>query len=118
MYTVFDEDFDDCWLVDIGDYVRTEKAIPKGKKIKGLLLTHIHFDHIYGINELCQHHPECDVYTSAYGKEALMDDRKNLSRYHEYTILFRGEHLVVVGEGDKLLLMMQQKITEATISGH
>ena len=117
-YIVFDEDFDDCWLVDIGDYERAEKAIPKGKMIKGLLLTHTHFDHIYGINELCTKHPECVVYTSEYGKEALMDDRKNLSRYHEHPIVFEGEHLVVVCEGDVIPLMGEQKIKVAATPGH
>ncbi len=117
-YIVFDEDFDDCWLVDIGDYERAEKAIPKGKKIKGLLLTHTHFDHIYGINELCQHHPECVVYTSEFGKLALMDDRKNLSRYHEQPIVFEGKHLVVVGEDDEIPLMGGQKIKVTITPGH
>ncbi len=115
---MFDEDFDDCWLVDIGDYDRANSAIPKGKKIKGLLLTHTHFDHIYGINELCQHHPQCIVYTSEYGKEALMDDRKNLSHYHEHPIVFKGKHLVVVGEDDEIPLMGEQKIKVAATPGH
>lgn len=117
-YIVFDEDFDDCWLVDIGDYERAEKAIPKGKKIKGLLLTHTHFDHIYGINELCNNYPESVVYTSEFGKEALMDDRKNLSRYHEHPIIFEGKHLVVVGEDDVIPLMGEQKIKVAATPGH
>lgn len=117
-YIVFEEDFDDCWLVDIGDYVLAEKAIPKDKKIKGLLLTHAHFDHIYGINKLCQHHPECVVYTSEYGKAALIDDRKNLSRYHEQSIVFEGKHLVVVGEGDGIPLMGKQTIKVVTTPGH
>lgn len=117
-YIVFDEDFDDCWLVDIGDYERAEKAIPMGKKIKGLLLTHTHFDHIYGINELCKKHPECVVYTSEFGKLALMDDRKNLSCYHEHPIVFEGKHLVVVGEGDEIPMMGEQKIKVAATSGH
>ena len=96
-YIVFDGDFDDCWLVDIG---------------------HTHFDHIYGINELCQRHPECVVYTSEFGKLALMDDRKNLSRYHEHPIVFEGKHLVVVGEDDEIPLMGEQKIKVTTTPGH
>ena len=117
-YIVFDEDFGDCWLVDIGDYERAEKAIPKGKKIKGLLLTHTHFDHIYGINELCKNYPECVVYTSEFGKVALMDDRKNLSRYHEHPIVFEGKHLVVLGEGDEIPLTEEQKIKVVATPGH
>lgn len=117
-YIVFDEGFDDCWLVDIGDYERAVKALPKGKTVKGLLLTHSHFDHIYGINELCKTYPQCVVYASKYDSEALMDDRKNLSRYHEHPIVFEGKRLVVVGEGDEIPLMGEHKIKVVATPGH
>lgn len=117
-FIVFDEDFDDCWLVDIGDYERTVQALPKGKTVKGLLLTHSHFDHIYGINELCRNYPECVVYASVFDSEALMDDKKNLSRYHEQPIIFEGKHLVEVGEGDEIPLMGNHSMKVAATPGH
>lgn len=117
-YIVFDENYDDCWLVDIGDYERTLKVLPKGKTIKGLLLTHSHFDHIYGINELCKNHPYCVVYVSKYDSEALLDDKMNLSRYHEHPIVFEGNRLFIVGDEDEITLFGNTKIKVAATPGH
>lgn len=117
-FIVFDEDYEDCWLVDIGDYEQMIDALPEGKQVKGLLLTHSHFDHIYGINELCRNYPDCVVYTSEFGKEALLDDKINLSRYHEHPIVFEGKHLMIVGEGDEISLFGNTKVKVIQTSGH
>ena len=70
----------DCWLVDCGD---VEKIIAEGWHVKGVLLTHAHYDHCYGLNKLTQTFPESVIYTTEEGKEALYDPRKNFSKYHE-----------------------------------
>ena len=117
-FIVFDEDYEDCWLVDIGDYERMVDALPKGKRVKGLLLTHTHFDHIYGINELCRNYPNCVVYTSEFGEEALLDDKKNLSRYHDHSIVFEGKHLKIVNEGDVIPIIGDRLIKVVQTPGH
>lgn len=117
-YIVFDADFEDCWLVDIGDYERVIAELPDGKRIAGLLLTHTHFDHILDINALCRNNPECKVYTSGYGRDALMDDKKNLSRYHEHPIIFAGKNVTVVDDGCEIPLMGNEKITVMATPGH
>ena len=117
-YLLTDDGYDYCWLVDIGDYQKVADALPEGMKVKGLLLTHSHFDHIYGINELCKNFPQCVVYASKFDCEALMDDKKNLSRYHEHPIIFEGKHLTVVGEGVEIALFEDIKINVAETPGH
>ena len=70
----------DCWLVDCGD---VENVIEQGWNVLGVLLTHAHCDHIYGLNKLMEAFPETLVYTNAEGKEGLMNSRWNFSHYHE-----------------------------------
>lgn len=70
----------DCWLVDCGDI---DKIVEQGWHVKGVLLTHAHFDHIYGLNRLMELSPDALVYTNAEGKEGLMSPRWNFSRYHD-----------------------------------
>ena len=69
----------DCWLVDCGD---VETVLERGWNVRGVLLTHVHFDHIYGLNLLLERQPSALIYTNAEGREALQNPRWNFSRYH------------------------------------
>lgn len=70
----------DCYLVDCGD---VEKVIKQGWLVRGVLLTHAHFDHIYGLNKLMEMFPDALVYTNADGQKGLQNPKWNFSRYHE-----------------------------------
>lgn len=69
------------WLVDCGD---VDKLVPLiDGDLCGVLLTHAHFDHIYGLNSLLDAFPAAPVYTNQDGLKGLLNDKENLSRYHE-----------------------------------
>lgn len=70
----------DCYLVDCGD---VEKVIKQGWRVRGVFLTHAHFDHIYGLNKLIEKFPDALVYTNADGQKGLQNPKWNFSRYHE-----------------------------------
>lgn len=70
----------DCWLVDCGD---VEKIIAQGWNIRGVLLTHAHTDHIYGINRLLGTFPNALIYTNAEGAKGLQNPKWNFSHYHD-----------------------------------
>lgn len=68
-----------------------------------VLLTHAHFDHIYGLNELLKISSETKLYTNEIGREMLMNARKNLSFYHETPFVFDyPESIVTVKEHDEI----------------
>ena len=75
---------DSCVLIDCGDtmellkYITTEKLV-----LKGVFLTHTHYDHIYGLNFLTTKHPTIDIYTNSFGLKALSNEKLNLSLYHK-----------------------------------
>ena len=115
---LFDDCYDYCWLVDIGDYEKVADALPSGIEVKGLLLTHTHFDHTYGINKLHEAHPECRVYTAEYGKIALYDEKKNFSKYHEASFIFNGNDVEVLNEGDQLEIYPGMILTTFATPGH
>ena len=88
---------DGIWLVDAGDVGKLEgMALECVKTVKGVFVTHSHFDHIYGLNGLLERFPDMVVYASAYGKEGLYSDRLNFSRYHESPFVFQGRNVVVL----------------------
>jgi glyoxylase-like metal-dependent hydrolase (beta-lactamase superfamily II) len=80
-YILSDEKYDSVWLVDCGD---TDKVLEKiGKKsVEGVLLTHAHSDHIYGVEELVKKFPAVKIYTNAPGVEAMKLPKLNISHYH------------------------------------
>lgn len=85
-YILSHNNFDNVWLVDPGDIQPIIDWLQRKKKktVSGILLTHSHFDHIYGINDVLHRFPQCIVYTAnEYGRELLFDAKKNSSHYSE-----------------------------------
>lgn len=66
-----------------------------------VLLTHAHFDHIYGLNKVIELNPNVRVYTNDSGREMLLNARKNLSFYHESPFVISDpSRIVTVEDGD------------------
>ena len=85
-YIISHPQYENVWIVDPGDVQPIINWIDSnGKKtVSGILLTHAHFDHIYGINNILDLYPQCVVYiANEYGKALLYDAKKNFSRYTE-----------------------------------
>lgn len=116
-FVLTDEGSLDCWLVDVGDIEPILKAV-ENRRVKGVFLTHTHYDHIYGINKLVARFPECMIYTSLHGKEGLFSDKLNFSRYHNDPILFQGKNIEVLKEGDEVLLFSNKMLKAIYTPGH
>ncbi len=85
-YVLSHPEHDDIWVVDPGDTKPVFEWMKNHDKtiIAGILLTHAHFDHIYGMNEILAQYPKCIVYiANELGKEALNNPKMNGSRYTE-----------------------------------
>lgn len=73
--------------------------------VEKILLTHAHFDHIYGLNKLMQLNPSAKIYTNDYGKQMLLDAKKNLSFYHdEVFVLNYPNSVVLIRDNEELKL--------------
>ena len=101
-YVLIDDS--DIWLVDCGDVqpLLSIFAYVNGGNyhIKGVLITHAHFDHIYGLPKIMELFPDVYVYTNEYGKLALSNEKMNLSRYHGVHIEINSDKVIVCGDGD------------------
>ena len=76
-----------------------------GKVLKGILLTHIHYDHIYGLPALIRIFPGAIIYTNEAGVEALASAKLNLSKYYDKPIIYSGKNIKVVCEEDSITLL-------------
>ena len=94
-------------LIDCGDIEPIVNYIEEHQlNLIGVLITHSHFDHIYGLNELNLYNPNCNVFTSRHGKEGLKNPKLNMSRYHDDipNFIYKGENIVTLEEGQELIL--------------
>jgi glyoxylase-like metal-dependent hydrolase (beta-lactamase superfamily II) len=121
-YVLGDVRKEEFWLVDCGDTQRVlEKLsiISDGKyRIKGVLLTHAHYDHIYGLPNLVKTFSNTKVYTNLYGKQALADERLNLSKYHRDPIRFKSDNVIICDEGAEIELFDDLTATVFSTPGH
>jgi len=73
------------------------------ENVDAVLLTHAHFDHIYGLNRVVELNPEVKIFTNTAGQEALLNDRLNMSRYHETPfVLEYPENIIPINDGDEI----------------
>lgn len=107
-YILSNDENKEFWLVDCGDVPPlTELLAEQGgnlSMVKGVLLTHAHYDHIYGLPQLAEQVPSVKIYTNEIGKRALTNPRLNMSKYHDDPIVFESGNVVVTGEGSLIEL--------------
>lgn len=104
-YILYKEGEKAVWIVDVGDIEPVLEFIKKRDlSVSGVFLTHAHFDHIYGVPPLLKLFPSCKVYTCAYAKQALASDRLNMSKYYGTPIIYEGDNVIVVKEGENMSL--------------
>lgn len=107
-YIIREENSHTCWLVDCGDippliaHLSSLDDCPY--KIKGVLLTHVHYDHIYGLPRLTQIFPDVKIITNEIGLTALTNPKLNMSKYHDDPIIFDSHNVLVCSEGMEVKL--------------
>ena len=89
----------ESWLVDCGDVDRILPMIDG--PLRGVLLTHGHFDHIYGLNVLSSIFPSLPIFTNQAGMNELLNDKLNFSRYYgDPFVLDVPESIRLIEDGD------------------
>lgn len=120
-YFLIEEERRELAIVDCGDAMPIMDFIRQnGLHLECILLTHSHFDHIYGLNEVLEQYPEATVYTSSKGKLGLYDTRLNLSQYsveHKPFRLLYKDNVCVLQEGD-CISFADEQIRVVSTPGH
>lgn len=81
-YLLWNEEELDVYIVDCGDIIPIHNFLSaKGKSLKGIFLTHCHYDHIYGLRHLLEDSTQVSIYASIETEQGLRNSRINLSRY-------------------------------------
>lgn len=108
----------DVWLIDIGDINPIVNILSSTQTIKGVFITHTHYDHIYGINKLIELFPDCKIFTSENGRKGFLSAQYNFSRYHDDPIRFENKNITILRQGDTVQLTNQDTIKVYETPGH
>lgn len=105
------------WLVDCGD---VDQILPLvDGKLHGVLLTHAHFDHIYGLNNLLSLFPGVPVLTNMAGMNGLLSDKLNFSRYYGDPFIFDSpDSIRLVQNGECISLFEGVEMKAVATPGH
>lgn len=103
-YVLHDSTNHEAWLVDCGDYKPILSYLQANNlDLKGVFLTHTHYDHIYGLNDIFNNYSDITVYTNDFGKQALYDSILNLSFCYDTEFEYLGNRIHILRDGDFLL---------------
>lgn len=117
-YILYSEE-KDVYLIDCGDVIPILDFVRRNNKtVKGIFLTHSHYDHIYGINQIISQFPNAIIYGSTETIEGLKDPKINLSKYHgESMIVSKDARINKISESSNIQLFNQKIIIIGT-PGH
>ena len=98
-YLVINEETKDTVMVDPGAYpAKLKNAVKEqGLKLKAVLLTHAHFDHIMGIEDFLKAF-DVPVYVGREEQPLLADDRLNASSMYGYHCTYTGAKALEDGQ--------------------
>ncbi|MBR6418155.1 MAG: MBL fold metallo-hydrolase [Bacteroidales bacterium] len=108
----------DIWLVDVGDTGKVLDILHNNSVVRGVFLTHTHFDHLYGINLLYDKFQDLEVYVSEAGIGALYSAKKNLSKYHESPLEYKGSKVIPLHDGQAVCLYTGVRLLAISVPGH
>lgn len=107
-------------MIDCGDVQPIIEYVEKNRvNVGAVLLTHSHFDHIYGLNELLMRFSDIVIYTSDEGKIGLLDSKVNLSKYNEVLPPFQVQlGLISIIEKNQIIQIGNLTIQAFLTPGH
>ena len=113
------EDEDGVWVLDPGDsdFIINWLSFNM-KKLKGILVTHSHIDHIYGINDLQNKFQSIKVHASSGARNGMLSTKLNLSHFHGQPLIVERKDIVVLNDKQKLELWNDIFLTAHYTPGH
>lgn len=109
---------EEVFLIDCGAYKPVTEALQRDAVVKGIFLTHYHYDHIYYLEAWSQKFPDMAIYGSSKTLQGLNDPKKNFSFYHNNPISFYPASPDILGDGQEVPLFDGTSINVYETEGH
>ena len=108
-----------CCIIDPGDikplqdYIKQNKLTPTA-----ILLTHYHFDHIYGLPKLQDIYKNTPIYCSHITKEGVLNDKINMSIYNQTPLNVKDVNIKTFDTQENIEIWENQKAETLYTPGH
>jgi len=118
-YILYTDENETAYVIDPGDSIPILNWLIKNNKVlTGIFLTHSHFDHIYGINDLLEKFPDIIIHASFFAKEGLLCEKLNGSRYMEMPFVVDSPNVNILKEADIIQLWAGKYLNVIETPGH
>jgi len=118
-YVLYCETGTGAWVIDPGDVEPVISCLEQmGRMLDGILVTHSHHDHIYGINEIQKKYSSARIFLSERSVAGLFSARLNMSRYFLRPFCVEPQEVVRIGEGSRIPVAGDVAISVVETSGH
>ena len=118
-YILYLEEDNGVWVIDPGDSGPLIGWIKSNNKtLSGILLTHSHADHTYGIKDMIKDSPKTKKYSSFLSIETFKSERLNGSLYLEMPFTIDSEDFIFISEGDEVRLWADFSLKVLETPGH
>jgi hydroxyacylglutathione hydrolase len=112
-YIVHTNDERNVWVIDPGESDQLLNWINENKKtVKGILLTHSHIDHIYGVNDICNEFQDLTIYASHFANEGMKSAKYNGSYYMGMSYVINHGNIDFVKENSTIELFKDKTIAK------
>ena len=119
-YILYSEKSQDVYLIDCGDFFKVKKWLEfNNKYLKGIFVTHSHFDHVYGINDALDSYPNISIYLSQNGgKEIISSEKLNKSKYTEAPFSVHSNNIIEISSDDTIKILGDYYLKVLDTPGH
>lgn len=118
-YLVYNTDTKKASLFDCGDSQPIIDFLNSHHlELESVFITHSHFDHIYGINEIIAAYPTVKVYCSALTLEGIQNEKINLSYMHVDDFTYNGLDNTIIIDGTSNVTCLGQQLEILETPGH
>lgn len=108
----------EVWLLDCGTYLPVIDSLPKDFILKGIFITHYHYDHIYFISQWLDLFPDIFIYGSESTQKGMASSKRNLSFYHDDPVELKVKNFKILHDGDKIHLFDDTHFEVIETEGH
>jgi glyoxylase-like metal-dependent hydrolase (beta-lactamase superfamily II) len=118
-YVFFPAGMGSAWVIDPGDAAPVVACLRNaGRALTGILVTHSHHDHIYGITDMQSEFPAAKVYAAKASVEGFFSAKLNMSRYYLRPFCVTAQEITCVAEGSRIPFSPGLDITVVEAPGH